>query len=332
MNYDFENPLVSIGIPIFNAEHNLANLLNQLIKQDYKNIEIIISDNCSTDNSEKIAKEFSEKYKNIKYFRNKLNLGGNFNFNKVLEISNGDYFCWSSSKNIYKSNFVSKCVETFSKNKDAVLCIPSVNYSIEGSDSIICISELNNLNLQNNLVSRYKEVLFNFNMVGIYGMFRKKTLNKINKIPQILGGDTTFIQELTLFGPFIKAEEALLTYVSRKNWNNIDQDYNNLFYNKKKSFWYKPIYHLILKNLSNLFKNNNISNRNKIFITIILVNHFFFKIYSKLYSLILIKLFGEKKHIIDKLYYKFKYNKGIKIIDEKKFYLRFIVPQILNRK
>ena len=61
-------PLVSIGVPIFNGEKELAVALDSLIAQDYTNLEIIISDNASTDNTESICRIYEQKHNSIKYF------------------------------------------------------------------------------------------------------------------------------------------------------------------------------------------------------------------------------------------------------------------------
>ena len=66
----YKNPLISIGIPVFNCEKTIKHVLESLLNQTYKNIEIIISDNCSTDKTKMICKKFKDKrikfYKQIK--------------------------------------------------------------------------------------------------------------------------------------------------------------------------------------------------------------------------------------------------------------------------
>ena len=84
-------PLVSIGLPVFNGEKSLSNALNSLLKQDYANLEIIISDNGSTDRTSQICKDFMQKDSRIKYYRSSENRGSNWNFNRVFELSSGKY-------------------------------------------------------------------------------------------------------------------------------------------------------------------------------------------------------------------------------------------------
>ena len=80
------SPLVSVGLPVFNGEMGLAMALNALLKQDYINLEIIISDNGSTDRTPEICEEFLKKDKRIKYYRSSENRGSNWNFNKVFDF------------------------------------------------------------------------------------------------------------------------------------------------------------------------------------------------------------------------------------------------------
>ncbi|HEX8462701.1 MAG TPA: glycosyltransferase family 2 protein, partial [Segetibacter sp.] len=85
--------LLSICIPTFNRATYLNSCLNSIVKQVGNNpeVEVIISDNLSDDNTESVAKEYTIKYKNIKYFKNETNIGGDKNIIKVLSIANGQY-------------------------------------------------------------------------------------------------------------------------------------------------------------------------------------------------------------------------------------------------
>ena len=68
-------PLVSIGVPVYNGEKGLALALDSLLCQNYKNLEIIISDNCSTDNTSDICKQYASKDSRITYYRFEENKG-----------------------------------------------------------------------------------------------------------------------------------------------------------------------------------------------------------------------------------------------------------------
>ena len=87
------NPLVTIGILCFNAESPILNALNSALNQTYKKKEIIVIDDCSTDNSLKLIKE-SKYIKDIKVFKNKQNKGAAYCRNIVSKKSKGSYICY----------------------------------------------------------------------------------------------------------------------------------------------------------------------------------------------------------------------------------------------
>ena len=69
------SPIVSIGLPVYNGETFLKDTLESILQQTFSNFELIISDNASTDATEKICKSFASKDERIRYHRNESNLG-----------------------------------------------------------------------------------------------------------------------------------------------------------------------------------------------------------------------------------------------------------------
>ncbi len=84
------DPLVSIALCTYNGAKYLQPLLDSVLEQTYKNIEIIIVDDCSTDATYSILAEYSEHNKNIHLYKNKHNLGFVGNFERALSYCNGD--------------------------------------------------------------------------------------------------------------------------------------------------------------------------------------------------------------------------------------------------
>ncbi|HSA07339.1 MAG TPA: glycosyltransferase family 2 protein [Candidatus Gastranaerophilales bacterium] len=95
-----ENKLISIAIATYNGEKFLREQLDSIYNQTYKNIEVIVCDDCSTDGTVKILEEYSQKY-GLKYYINEKNLGLNKNFEKVLKLCNGEYIAISDQDDIW---------------------------------------------------------------------------------------------------------------------------------------------------------------------------------------------------------------------------------------
>jgi len=102
-------PLVTIGIPTYNrADSYLGQSLESAVNQTYKNIEIVVSDNCSTDNTEGYVKGFNDP--RIRYFKQKVNIGAINNSNYCLDQARGDYFLQLHDDDSIDPDFVEACM------------------------------------------------------------------------------------------------------------------------------------------------------------------------------------------------------------------------------
>ena len=100
-------PLVSVGIPTYNRPDGLRNCLDAIIKQTYRNLEIIVSDNATPNNrTENVVREFTQIDSRVKYFRQNENKGAIYNFQFVLDKSTGDYFMWAADDDYRAPTYV----------------------------------------------------------------------------------------------------------------------------------------------------------------------------------------------------------------------------------
>lgn len=103
-------PLVSIAVCIFNGEKHLCLQLDSIFKQDYKNIEVIAIDDCSTDTSPSILESYAKKFPHLKIYRNETNLGYVKNFEKAINLCSGQYIALSDQDDIWHKEKISKQV------------------------------------------------------------------------------------------------------------------------------------------------------------------------------------------------------------------------------
>lgn len=104
-------PLVSIIIPVYNGENFLKEAVESALNQTYKNIEIIVINDGSTDNTESIALSFGDK---IKYYK-KSNGGVSSALNLGIEKMSGEYFSWLSHDDLYDENKIQNQITELSK-------------------------------------------------------------------------------------------------------------------------------------------------------------------------------------------------------------------------
>ena len=104
-------PLVTIAIPTYNrADGYLKNAIECALKQTYQNVEVVISDNCSSDNTEEVVKGFNDP--RIRYFRQQANIGANNNFNYCLEKAKGIYFLLFHDDDSIDADFIDICMNS----------------------------------------------------------------------------------------------------------------------------------------------------------------------------------------------------------------------------
>lgn len=106
-------PKVSICIPAYNAEEYIYKCIDSVLKQKYDNLEIILIDDASTDNTAKIVKQFSDI--RIKYFKNENNLGWRGNVRKCYELASGEFVTMLPVDDYLIEGFIEKAVEIFLK-------------------------------------------------------------------------------------------------------------------------------------------------------------------------------------------------------------------------
>lgn len=116
-------PLVSIGLIAYNRSHLISQAIESLLKQSYKNIELIISDDASSDNTEQICRYYVKKDRRIRFYKQKKNLGLPGNSNFVLQKARGQYFMWASDDDLWHKDFIKVLVVKLEENNQAVIAM-----------------------------------------------------------------------------------------------------------------------------------------------------------------------------------------------------------------
>lgn len=174
---------VSIGMPVYNGEKYIREALDSLLAQTFTDFELIISDNCSTDKTQEICREYAIKDSRIKYINQPENIGAALNFEFVLNAAQAKYFIWTASDDFWSNNWlellyssVSKCPYTAAFGEVVV-----VNQFSQTINHIAHEQKYNFVGAK--LLRRVKFFLYPESMGKanvIYGMYSTEVLRKIN--------------------------------------------------------------------------------------------------------------------------------------------------------
>lgn len=202
-------PLVTVGVPVFNGGRLISTALHSLVIQDYPNINIIISDNASTDDTPLICQRFAAEYPNITYTKTISNIGAGANFDRLLNLANGQYFMWAAYDDYRDSNFVTKCVEALEKDPRAALACGNVKF-VDSNQTFL--SELEPVSItdskpQDRFAKTMKAKSYWASV--IYGLHRLSVIKRI-RFNDEFGRDFIILHTLALFGKFVHVPTTTL--------------------------------------------------------------------------------------------------------------------------
>ena len=102
------NKKVSIITPLYNAERYVSETINSVVNQSYKNWEMILVDDCSTDQSASIVEKIQEQDARIRLLKNQTNIGPGASRNKAIDQATGDVIAFLDSDDIWHPEKLSK--------------------------------------------------------------------------------------------------------------------------------------------------------------------------------------------------------------------------------
>lgn len=131
---------LSICIPTYNREKYLRQLLESIARQPLNGVEVVVSDNASTDGTQNLLKEFSGKLEKLVTYRWDINAGADRNYLKVVELAQGNY-CWlMGSDDIVQEGAIEKVLEILKVDPDIVMTarnITSINLDFVETENFL---------------------------------------------------------------------------------------------------------------------------------------------------------------------------------------------------
>ena len=202
-------PLITIGIPAYNAQVHLAEAIDSLLAQTFTNFELIISDNASTDATREIAESYCQRDSRVRYHRQPSNIGANGNYAALVRLARARFFKWSSASDWCAPTFLERCLATLLTHSDTVLVVPRTRVFIDtpgNFDDYADDLELLDAAPSARLLQLVRELALNNAMNGL---IRSDALRDTRALPAYLGADIVLMGELALRGKFRLVDERL---------------------------------------------------------------------------------------------------------------------------
>lgn len=180
---DSKRPLVTIGIPVYNGGGYLSEAIESVLSQSFDDFELIISDNCSNDQTEKICHEYTKQDARIVYIRQKVNMGGVRNFNYLCGVAKGKYFSWLAADDFLHTDFLRETVSVLDCEEQIGLVAVDFRV-IDAHGKSLGIERLQSLRRSVSWATRQAHLMSKPSdnaYFSIFGLFRTKILCSILK-------------------------------------------------------------------------------------------------------------------------------------------------------
>lgn len=200
--------LLSVGLAVYNGEDYLEQAIQSILGQTFKDFELILSDNASTDRTAEICEEYAKRDPRIRYVRHSVNIGGANNENSTFGLARGKYFRLAAHDDICEPLLFERCIEALEAQPDVVLCYSQ------------CI-EIDDNGRRGEMISRNHasspDPVKRFEAIALardfceesYGIIRSDVLARTRLQQNYTGSDRTLLSELGLYGRFYEVREPL---------------------------------------------------------------------------------------------------------------------------
>lgn len=231
-------PRVSIGLPVYNGERFLRGTLEGLLRQEFADFEILISDNASTDGTETVAREFASADSRISYHRNAENLGAARNFELLAERARGTYFIWASAHDRWDPRLLTESVNALEGRPEAVLCY-SQSLAIDEAGQVTGPMPVQPGTCDLGLRARYRRTIWGLHSYVVYGLYRLRVLRQVLPMHKVVGTDDVMLAELALLGPFVSLPQRLFYFRVMSEVGNMRNNLRRL--NLHLTWWNAPL-------------------------------------------------------------------------------------------
>lgn len=204
-------PTVSIGLPVFNGAEFLAETLDSILGQTFRDFELIICDNASTDGTEAICRSYAARDPRIRYHRQPRNVGACRNYDMSFEMGRGRYFKWAAHDDKLAPTFLERLVEVLEADPDCVLVHP-LSAFIDAEGKPIERNHVDGIALDSaDPAARLRQWLCPPKALcnPVFGLMRRSAMAKTPLHGDYVASDRVFLAAMTLQGRCREVPERL---------------------------------------------------------------------------------------------------------------------------
>ena len=232
-------PKVSVGMPVYNGDRYIRRALDSLLSQSYRDFEIIISDNGSTDSTLQICQDYARKDPRVTVLDSQRNQGMVRNFRRVFEESTGEYFAWAADHDWWHPEWMSSLVSELDSNPAVVLAYP-LNVRISENDEVLRGPWKFDTFGVSSPTRRVVAACWRMRAGSmVYGLIRRHALAQAGVFRYVMITDRMLIGELAWYGQFAQVN-SILWHRRFDGRFSVDRVRKNVFFDGVPVYAYLP--------------------------------------------------------------------------------------------
>jgi glycosyltransferase involved in cell wall biosynthesis len=213
-----ENPIISVGLPVYNGETHVESAVRSVMEQTLDNLELVVSDNASTDATEEVCRRLAHEDRRIRYYRNAENLGAAANFNRVFQLSRGPYFKWLGHDDVLDPKAMAKALDVMQTRDDVSIVHWLERMTDEGGNTLREYTPDQGFDLDGETPgARFRQMLLwrfhGFAGDPFFGLIRRSALESTRLQGRGANPNYLLMQELSITGKFVTIPDVLAVRV-----------------------------------------------------------------------------------------------------------------------
>jgi len=204
-------PMVSICMPVHNGENFIADAIASILGQTFSDLELIVTDNASTDRTQGIVRDFAGRDARVRYVRNEKNIGAAANYNLGFDLSRGRYVKWAAHDDTLSANFLERTVAILDADPSVSIAFGRTQ-CIDGEGAELPMQGYPMPEIRDDAAKRRfaRALRGGGSCFPIFGLFRSEQLSRSSlHRKSYYGSDRALIVEMLVLGKLRFDEEAI---------------------------------------------------------------------------------------------------------------------------
>ena len=202
-------PRVALGIPAYKAGRWISSCLDSILAQTVTDFEVVISDNCSPDDTYEACRAYAQRDPRIRVVRQPENVGIAVNHNVTFQETSAPFFCWVSANDVYEPTFLERCLAVLESEPGVVLVAPraSAFMATPGDGEMLAESRLPDVHDASRRL--YVAMSSMTSSRAFRGVYRRAAFDTRDPLIPMFGTDHLIVVGLATVGRIVQIDEPL---------------------------------------------------------------------------------------------------------------------------